>query len=114
MKKLEFKTTIAASRQKVWDTMLDPQTYKEWTGVSWPGSYFEGKWAEGENLQFISPDGSGTLAKLAEHRPYEFSRPNISPSLHGAVGKTGTARKPKTGSAPRNHTHLQRRPAARS
>lgn len=74
MKKLEANISIAAPRQKVWDTMLNPETYKEWTGAAWPGSYYEGRWEEGESLRFIGPDGSGTLVTLLEHRPYSFSR----------------------------------------
>lgn len=71
MKHLEFKTQIAADKKKVWDTMLRPETYKEWVNASWPGSTYEGKWAKGENLRFISPSGEGTLATLLEQKPYE-------------------------------------------
>ena len=72
MKKLEFKINIAAPREKVWDTMLNAETYKEWINVSWPGSYYEGNWKQGENLKFISPNDGGTLATLIECKPYEF------------------------------------------
>src|SRR5437868_4049425 len=72
MEKLEFEIDIAASKQKVWDTMFNPETYKEWVNVSWPGSYYEGTWKQGENLRFISPGQGGTLATLVECRPYEF------------------------------------------
>jgi hypothetical protein len=51
--------------------MLQPETYKEWTAVSWPGSVYKGKWAKGENLRFISTSGEGTLATVVEHTPYE-------------------------------------------
>ncbi|MEP6596144.1 MAG: SRPBCC domain-containing protein [Ginsengibacter sp.] len=72
MKKVEFKIDIAARRQKVWDTMFNPETYKEWVNVSWPGSCYEGAWKQGENLRFRSPRHGGTLATLVEHSPYEF------------------------------------------
>jgi hypothetical protein len=72
MKKLESKINITASRQKVWDTMLGPETYKKWVNAAWPGSYYEGNWREGENIKFISPGQGGTLATLIECRPYEF------------------------------------------
>jgi len=71
MKRLEFKTQIGASKKKVWDTMLHPEKYKQWVNVSWPGSYYEGTWAKGENLKFISPGQGGTLANLVEQKPYE-------------------------------------------
>ena len=71
MKHLEYKTQIAANKKKVWNTMLAPDTYKVWTGVSWPGSTYEGIWAKGENIRFIGPSGEGTLATLVEQKPYE-------------------------------------------
>lgn len=73
MKNIEFKISIVGSKQKVWETMLHPTTYKEWVNAAWPGSFFEGEWKEGNNLRFISDDGSGTLATLIEHKPYDYS-----------------------------------------
>ena len=71
MKHLQFKTEISADRKKVWNTMLNPDSYKKWVDVSWPGSYFEGIWAKGEKLRFVSPANGGTLAELREQKPYE-------------------------------------------
>jgi uncharacterized protein YndB with AHSA1/START domain len=72
MKKLEFKIDIAASRQKVWDTMLSPETYKEWINTSWPGSYYKGNWKQGENIRFLSPGHGGTMATFLECKPHDF------------------------------------------
>jgi len=72
MKKLEFKILIAANRKKVWETMLNPVTYKKWVNVSWPGSYYEGDWKQGEDLRFISPGRGGTMAHLVECKLYEY------------------------------------------
>ena len=76
MKKLEFKTTINAKRDKVWQTMFAPDTYREWVNVSWPNSKYEGKWATGENMRFIGGGGEGneggTLANLVEVRKPEY------------------------------------------
>ena len=72
MKDLQYKIHINAPRQKVWETMIDPDTYKEWTNASWPGSYYEGKWEKGEKIKFISKDGSGTLALIEEYNPYDY------------------------------------------
>jgi len=66
MKTLEYKIEIDAPRNKVWDTMLSADSYPIWTNVAWPGSFYEGKWKRGENVRFISKDGSGTLATLEE------------------------------------------------
>ena len=86
MKKLTYKTTINAARNKVWDTMLQPETYKEWAGAAWPDSNYEGEWKAGTNIRFIGPDGSGTLASLLEVRKPEFiSAKHIAVLLPGGV-----------------------------
>jgi uncharacterized protein YndB with AHSA1/START domain len=72
MKKLEYKIDIAANKQKVWDTMLNPDTYKQWTAVSWPGSDYIGNWKKGENIKFLGPSGEGTMATLTEVKPNDF------------------------------------------
>ncbi|GAA0534477.1 SRPBCC family protein [Chitinophaga japonensis] len=72
MKKLEFKINIAANPQKVWDTMLNLETYQEWVGVSWPGSTYKGEWKQGQELRFVSTEGGGTLAKVEELQPQAY------------------------------------------
>jgi hypothetical protein len=72
MKKLEFKIDINANARRVWDTMLNPQTFKEWISASYPGSYYKGQWKKGENIKFLSGNNDGTLATITELRPYEF------------------------------------------
>jgi len=71
MKHLEYKIVISASAKKVWETMLDKENYKKWVAKSWPDSSYEGKWAKGEKMKFIGPDGGGTLAEFVEVKPYE-------------------------------------------
>ncbi|HMJ69010.1 MAG TPA: SRPBCC domain-containing protein [Cyclobacteriaceae bacterium] len=86
MEHLEYKVVISAPARKVWETMLGKETYKQWVAKSWPDSNYEGKWTKGENIRFIGPDGSGTLAEIVELKPYEkvFVR-------HVAVLNTGGA-----------------------
>jgi hypothetical protein len=71
MKSLEFKITIAANQRHVWETMLQPDTYRKWVMESWPNSTYEGTWAQDEEVRFIGPDGSGTLARIVVYQPYE-------------------------------------------
>ena len=72
MKKLEFKIDINAPAKKVWELMLGLESFKEMMTASYPGSYFKGQWKKGENIKFLSPDGSGTLANIVELRIYEY------------------------------------------
>lgn len=72
MKNLEYKIHINAPSQKVWETMIQPDTYKKWVAASWPDSFYEGEWKKNEKIKFISKDGSGTLALIEVFKPYEY------------------------------------------
>ena len=71
-KTLTFEIAIRAPRARVWDVMLDPESYKAWTSAFCEGSYFVGSWDEGAKIQFLSPSGDGMTAVIAENRPHEF------------------------------------------
>lgn len=74
MKKLTFKIDINAPKEKVWELLMGNDNNKEWLHVSWPGTYSEGIWNEGENIRFLSGEGQdGTLMNLVEYRPYSHS-----------------------------------------
>jgi hypothetical protein len=72
MKKLEFKIDINANAKKVWDTMLNLNTYEEWVSVSWPGSTYQGQWKKGEDIKFVSPGQGGTMATIVELKQHEY------------------------------------------
>ncbi len=77
MKKLQFKINIEASKEKVWDTMLEDATYREWTSVFSPGSYYKGDWSAGSKILFLGPDPrtgeeGGMVSMVSENKPYEF------------------------------------------
>lgn len=71
MEKLEYRIEISAPVKTVWETMLNKDTYQQWVEKSWPNSTYDGKWAKGEKIRFVGPDGSGTLAELVEVTPYQ-------------------------------------------
>lgn len=58
--------------------MLEDATYREWTDVFNPGSYYKGSWEQGSKIQFIGPDPEGgteeggMFAEIAENRPLEY------------------------------------------
>jgi len=72
MKKLEFKIDINGSAKKVWETMFNPESFREWISASYPGTYYKGQLKKGENLKFLSADNAGTLAAIVELRPFEY------------------------------------------
>jgi uncharacterized protein YndB with AHSA1/START domain len=71
MKKLHYTIIIDAPRELVWDTMLAPDTYRQWTAAFCEGSYYEGSWEKGSTIRFLSPSGEGMRAEIAENRPLE-------------------------------------------
>ncbi len=72
MQQLTFTILIHAPRARVWDTMLDDATYREWTRPFCEGSYFEGSWDEGATIRFLSPSGDGMVATIARNEPHAF------------------------------------------
>lgn len=77
MQKLRFATTINAPKVKVWKTMLEDATYRQWTSAFSEGSYMEGSWEKGSEIRFIGPDPEtgelgGMYARIHDNRPYEF------------------------------------------
>lgn len=78
MQKLHFSIKINASAEKVWNTMLSEETYKDWTSVFNPGgSIVKGNWEKGSKMLFIGPDPQtgeegGMVSRIAENIPYEF------------------------------------------
>ena len=71
MQKLDFEIAIAAPRARVWDTMIAPDTYRQWTSAFAEGSDFAGSWDEGAEIRFIGPNGDGMFSEIAENRRHE-------------------------------------------
>jgi uncharacterized protein YndB with AHSA1/START domain len=71
MERLEYEVKISAPARVVWETMLQKETYEQWTAKSWPGSSYEGKWEKGTEIKFGSTEQGGTVAKLEDVKPYE-------------------------------------------
>lgn len=69
--RLHFHITINAPRNVVWDTMLAPDTYRDWTSAFCEGSYYEGSWTQGSRIRFLSPDGDGMCSEIAESRLHD-------------------------------------------
>jgi uncharacterized protein YndB with AHSA1/START domain len=76
MERLRFSVLIDAPREKVWHTMLDDETYREWSQEFMPGSHYEGRWQEGTKMLFLAADEEGgeeggMVSLVKEVRPYE-------------------------------------------
>lgn len=64
MDNLHFSIVINASREKVWKTLLEKETYQLWTDVFAKGSHYIGDWNKGSKILFLAPDSSGKMAGM--------------------------------------------------
>jgi hypothetical protein len=72
MIKQQFKTTINAPREKVWDILWDDATYRQWTSAFSEGSRAETDWKKGSKVLFLDGTGQGMAATIADNKPNEF------------------------------------------
>lgn len=77
MERQIFSILISAPKDLVWHTMLDDQTYREWTKAFTPGSYYQGDWQEGSKMLFLGPDPDtgeegGMVSRVKAVRPYDY------------------------------------------
>ncbi len=77
MQKIHHSIIIDASKEKVWHSMLDDKSYREWTKVFSEGGYYQGSWEKGSKMLFLGPnpetgEEGGMVSRIAENKPYEF------------------------------------------
>ena len=79
MKKVQFKVSINAPANKIYDFMLGIKsklTYEQWTSLFNPTSTYEGSWDKGNKILFIGVDEKGEkggmVSKIAENIPNRF------------------------------------------
>ncbi|MGB4590126.1 MAG: hypothetical protein WBI17_12995 [Clostridiaceae bacterium] len=73
MKKLQFSIEINASKEKVWATLWDDLTFRDWASIIDEGTYIKGEMKEGNEIQFISAvNGYGVTSLIEKFKPNEF------------------------------------------
>jgi uncharacterized protein YndB with AHSA1/START domain len=89
LEKLHFEIQIKAPVEKVYKTMLEDETYREWTAVFNPGSHFIGSWEKGAKILFIGTDDNGVqggmVSRISENIPNKF----VSIEHIGILGPNG-------------------------
>ncbi len=54
MKELQYSIEIDAPRERVWDTLWQDATFRDWASIIDPETYMVGDLKEGNEIQFIS------------------------------------------------------------
>ena len=69
MSTLKFSISINAPVAKVWETLWNDTTYRQWTAAFSPGSYAESDWNEGSKIAFLGPNGNGMFGIIETKIP---------------------------------------------
>ncbi len=72
MEKINFSISIAAQKEKVWQTLWEDSTYRKWTRVFSEDSHVVTDWQEGSKVLFLNGKGSGMVSTIESNRPNEF------------------------------------------
>lgn len=69
---MQFSININAPREKVWHTLWDDKTFRDWGNIIDEGQYMIGDIKEGNVLEFMSASGYGVKSKILKLVPNEF------------------------------------------
>ena len=72
MEKQEFKISIDAPKEKVWNILWGKNTYPVWTSVFAEGSSVETDWKKGSRAVFHDGQNNGMISSIAENIPNEY------------------------------------------
>ena len=72
MEKLQFRISIDAPPEKVWDILWNDASYREWTSVFSEGSKVETDWKKGSKVLFLDGSGEGMVSRIEDLIPNEF------------------------------------------
>ena len=71
MTTLKFTEKINAPKEKVWKTLWNDTTYRQWTAAFMEGSYAESDWKEGSKILFLGSGGNGMFSVIEKKVPNE-------------------------------------------
>ena len=73
IQKQQFSIEIQAPKEKVWNTLWDDKTLRDWASIIDEGTYMVGEIKEGNKVQFISSvSGYGVTSLVEKLIPNEF------------------------------------------
>ena len=73
MKEFQFLIEINASKERVWATLWEDITFRDWANIIDEGTYRKGVMREGNEIQFISSvNGYGVTSLIEKLNPNEF------------------------------------------
>ena len=71
--RLKFSIDIKADKARIWETLWDDSSYRDWTSVFFEGSYaVANNWDEGSKVHFLAPGQNGIYSLIEKHVPNEL------------------------------------------
>jgi uncharacterized protein YndB with AHSA1/START domain len=70
IRKHTFQVEINATPEKVWNVLLNDETYRQWTIVFCEGSFYKGDLKQGGRVHFLTPSGEGMYADIIFYTPH--------------------------------------------
>jgi hypothetical protein len=72
MKEMEFSIDIHATKERVWDTLWQDETFREWADIIDPGTHMVGDLKVGNEIQYISGNGYGVTSLVEKLNEGEY------------------------------------------
>ena len=72
IEKLHFSININATKEKVWNTLWDKESYKIWIAPFGEGSHYKGDIALNSRVHFLAPDGNGIYSDVMFYKEYSL------------------------------------------
>lgn len=66
MEILKYEILIAATPEKVWQVLWNPETYMQWTQYFSPGSSMHSDWTVNGKTVFLDANGEGMVSTITE------------------------------------------------
>ena len=66
MNQMQFTLDIKATKERVWNTLWQDETFRQWAGIIDPGTYMVGDLKEDNEIQFISSENGYGVTSLVE------------------------------------------------
>ena len=74
MEKMSFTIKIEAPRERIWETLWNDETYREWTKFFEQGSHAVSDWEEGSEVKFLTSTGEGMYSVIDKKIENEYIR----------------------------------------
>lgn len=70
---MQFSIEIKATKERVWQTLWEDKSFRDWASLIDEGTYIRGDMKEGQEIEFISSvNGYGVISLVEKLNPNKF------------------------------------------